>query len=149
MADVFISYASQDRATAKVLATGFGRAGFTVWYDPGLGGDKPFHEQIAEQINLAGVVVAVWSANSAESKWVYSEAAEADAANKLINVTADRTVPPMPFNRLNGQNLVGWDGDLNAVCIKNRLVTAKRHSFAMRRSMLRLKPQRRGAGRAR
>jgi len=112
MSDVFLSYASEDRPAAQVLAGVLQGAGLAVWYDQGLGGDTPYHEQITQQVELAAVVVACWSDKSRESRWVYSEADAADKLGKLINVRLDSSIPPQPFDRLNAHDLSGWSGNL-------------------------------------
>ena len=97
MADIFISYKSEDRSAAQLLAGSLKDSGFSVWFDQGLGGDTPFHEQIAAELAAASAVVALWSRRSLDSRWVYSEANEADMHRKLINARIDDTLPPKPL----------------------------------------------------
>lgn len=111
MSLVFLSYKSEDRAIAEGLGAALNDRGFSVWYDRGLAGDTPFHEQISEQLRLATIVVAIWSARSADSRWVYSEADEADKERKLINLRIDNALPPKPFDRLHAHDFSGWSGD--------------------------------------
>lgn len=110
MADAFISYQSDDRAFAQTLAQRLGEQGFTVWHDQGMGADSEYYKQIAAELAAAKVVVALWSARSDNSRWVYSEADEADKANKLVNASIDGRIPPKPFDRLHCRDLSGWQG---------------------------------------
>ncbi len=110
MADVFISYKSDDRVFAQTLAQRLGEQGFTIWHDQGMGADSEYHKQIAVELAAAKVVIALWSARSHDSRWVYSEADEADKANKLINASIDGQIPPKPFDRLHCRDLSGWQG---------------------------------------
>ena len=113
MSDIFLSYSSEDRPTVQVLAGVLQAEGLSVWYDLGLGGDVPYHEQIAKQLELASVVVACWSDHSHRSRWVYSEADAADKLGKLVNVRLDSALPPQPFDRLNAHDLSGWSGNIS------------------------------------
>jgi hypothetical protein len=99
-ADIFISYASDDRAKARELAAFLEAAGYSVWWDTSLlSGDK-FREVIMRQLDGAQVAVVMWSERSVRSEWVQAEADRALAGGKLIAVkdsglSHDRI--PMPF----------------------------------------------------
>jgi hypothetical protein len=110
VADVFISYQSNDRPLAAKLAKQLEASGLSIWMDENLSGAREFHDQIARELRAAHVVLTIWSRTSSDSRWVYSEADEADKASKLVNVTIDGTTPPKPFDRLHCRNLAGWNG---------------------------------------
>jgi TIR domain len=72
--DVFISYASKDRALAKKIEDDLVAAGFRVWRDgavirPG----ERLRERIEEGIRASAVVLIVLSARSLASRWVLNE----------------------------------------------------------------------------
>jgi len=84
MADVFISYARQDREIAMRLASSLAARGFQVWWDAELVGSDDFRDVIFDELTLAKAVIVIWSKNSVRSKFVRDEASRADRKNKLI-----------------------------------------------------------------
>ena len=62
MADIFVSYSSDDRERVQVLIEQLQTAGFSTWWaDPELRGGTLFSKEIEAEIEKAGVVVAVRS----------------------------------------------------------------------------------------
>lgn len=110
MADIFLSYKSEDRPFVSILASVLSDEGYSVWYDKGLSAETPYHEQIAEWLKRARLVIAIWTPRSSDSRWVYSEADEADKQSKLVNVGIGNVIPPKPFDRLNCRDLTSWEG---------------------------------------
>ena len=84
MADIFISYSSEDRDLVAKLARDLEAHGLTVWWDFNLVGGQGFREQIHEQLTAAYAVIVIWSRASVASKWVLDEADEAARMKKLI-----------------------------------------------------------------
>ena len=74
MADVFISYASEDRDRVKPFIEALEDAGFSVWWDRRIGLGASFDKAIEVELNAAKAVVVVWSYSSVESDWVRNEA---------------------------------------------------------------------------
>jgi hypothetical protein len=110
MSDIFISYASEDRERAKVLAQTLEGEGWSVWWDRLIPFGRPFDDVIQENINAAKCVLVLWTANSVASKWVRSEASEAEERNVLIPVLLDRDVDiPLAFKLLQAANLTDWE----------------------------------------
>ena len=70
MADVFISYASQDRERAALLAHALERAGVSVWWDRTLAPGDQFQSVIDDEIAAAKVVIVCWSPGAIASDWV-------------------------------------------------------------------------------
>ncbi len=77
MADIFISYASDDRARVKPLAEALGRKGWSVWWDRKIIAGQAFDQAIERELETARCVVVLWSAHSTASEWVKNEAAVA------------------------------------------------------------------------
>jgi adenylate cyclase len=110
MALVFISYARSTEAQAERLERGLIAAGHQVWRDNALAVHRSYADEIAEQIAAAAAVIVLWSADAARSEWVRSEANRARELGKLVQVSLDRTHPPMPFDQMHCGDLSGWDG---------------------------------------
>ncbi len=111
VAKVFISYQRDDEPVVTLLAGALSQSGHTVWWDRGIGADEEWRKQIQEQIIANDVILTIWTRRSLESRWVWSEADEADKGRKLIQATLDGTLPPKPFDRLQCLDLLAWNGD--------------------------------------
>lgn len=99
MADLFISYAREDRARVEVLAKALEAGGQSVWWDRRIVGGDDFSDHIERELDAAGAVIVAWSAAGARSHWVRDEAAVAAEAGKLIAISLDGSVPPMGFRQ--------------------------------------------------
>lgn len=110
MADIFISYASEDRERAGMLAHALESEGWTVWWDRLIPLGKPFDDVIQEQIDAAKCVLVLWTTTSVGSKWVRSEASEAEERNSLVPVMLDETADiPLAFKLLQAAKLWDWE----------------------------------------
>ncbi len=110
MSDIFISYASEDRARAEVLASALERQGWSVWWDREIPPGKPFPEVIKEAIDEAKCIIVLWSKTSVKSDWVQNEAAEGARRKILVPVLIDDVEIPFEFRRLQTASLVDWNG---------------------------------------
>ena len=108
MADVFLSYASEDRGRVKPLAEALETAGFTVWWDRLIEPGSSFDREIEEELSSASCVVVVWSKISVNSNWVREEADEGLQRGILIPVRIDECQVPLGFRRSQSADLVGW-----------------------------------------
>jgi hypothetical protein len=111
MADIFISYASPDRETARTLAERLVELGYGVWWDRTIPPGRQFDEVIQETLHAARCVIVLWSAQSVRSNWVKTEAAEALALDRLVPALIEDVSPPMEFKRIQAANLSGWTGN--------------------------------------
>lgn len=109
MADVFISYAREDRATAEKLAHALEAHGWSVWWDRDILPGKDFTAEISAEIDAARVVVVLWSKSSVASRWVRDEAHEGLERNALVPVLVDGSEPPMGYRAIQGVDLRDWD----------------------------------------
>ena len=114
MSDIFISYARSTAAQAQQVAEALRAQGYGVWRDDELPAHRAYAEVIAERLATAKAVVVIWSAEAVKSEWVQSEADQARADRKLVQMSIDGAKLPMPFDRIQCADLTGWNGDLEA-----------------------------------
>ena len=108
MADVFLSYASDDRDRVRPLVEGLEGAGYTVWWDRRLDPGTSFDREIEQELSDASCVMVVWSNNSVESDWVREEADDGLRREILIPVQIDDCQIPLGFRRTHAAQLIGW-----------------------------------------
>ena len=102
MADIFISYADEDRDRAKLLAKALEGQGWSVWWDRIIPPGKSFDQVIQEAITAAKCVVVLWSKESIKSDWVREEATIGKRRQILVPatmVTAQKDPSIMPPHR--------------------------------------------------
>ena len=114
MSEIFISYARSTATQAQAVAEALRGLGYGVWRDDELPAHRAYADVIEERLTAARAVVVIWSADAVKSEWVQSEADQARAAHKLVQLTLDGAKLPMPFDRIQCADLVGWTGDLYA-----------------------------------
>jgi hypothetical protein len=92
---LFISYSSRDLVVARMVHNLLSSHGFDVWRDERRI-ERNWSEEIARQLVVADVVVVLWSAGSAASRWVQHEWLTARALNKRIEMCLLPGHPPLP-----------------------------------------------------
>src|SRR5580704_3031572 len=112
MADVFISYARPNAEQAQAVAEALRGLGHDVWRDDELPAHRAYADVIEERLRAAKAVVVLWSAEAVKSQWVRAEAEVAREAGTLVQLSLDRSMPPLPFNQIQCADLAGWAGDL-------------------------------------
>lgn len=113
MADVFISYASEDRERASKLASALEAKGWSVWWDRKIIAGQAFDQAIEEELGTAKSVVVLWSKDSSSSEWVKNEAAAAAERGVLVPALIDLIKIPLEFRRKQTLDLVDWEGDFS------------------------------------
>ena len=109
--DIFLSYARQDRASARIFAECLGEEGFRVWWDASLHSGETFDEVIEQRLRDAKAVVVLWSPRSVASRWVRAEATLADRRNKLVPAIIETCDRPIVFELTHTAELSEWHGD--------------------------------------
>ncbi|HUO90633.1 MAG TPA: TIR domain-containing protein [Rhizomicrobium sp.] len=110
MADIFISYAREDREWVERLAKALQGDGFSVWWDWDLLVGKRYREAIETELSSAKVALVVWSQYSIHSDFVRDEAEEGQQRNILVPVLKEAVRPPAGFRQLQTADLATWTG---------------------------------------
>lgn len=110
MADVFISYSSEDRERVRPLAEALEQRGLSVWWDRALAAGDDYAAVIQKALDEARVVIVAWSASSAASPWVRDEAARARDTKRLVPILLDSASIPIGFGGINTEDFTAWTG---------------------------------------
>lgn len=108
MADVFLSYSSDDREHVTPLVDALERIGLSVWWDRAIGVGTTYDREIEQQLSDARCVLVVWSKHSVDSDWVRNEAQDGLDRSVLIPVRIDDVKPPLAFRRAQTADLLNW-----------------------------------------
>jgi TolB-like protein len=111
MPDVFLSYCREDQAIARRFAEALEREGFRVWWDQALNPGETFDKVTEKALKEAKAVVVLWSTRSIESRWVRSEATQADRYGTLAPVMIEACERPILFELTHTADLSGWKGN--------------------------------------
>jgi hypothetical protein len=111
MSDIFISYASEDRDRAEVLAAALEARGWSVWWDRTIPPGKTFDEVIEEALDASSCVIVLWSQAAVASRWVRAEAGEGLKRGILIPVLIEDVELPLAFRQIHAAGLIDWQGE--------------------------------------
>lgn len=115
MADIFLSYANEDREKARAVAGLLESAGCTVWWDRRIPAGRTWRSMIEEALRDMRCMVVLWSTHSVGSDWVKEEAEEARALGRLIPVLIEPVKPPVGFRSIQAADLTEWDGSKDSL----------------------------------
>jgi TolB-like protein/tetratricopeptide (TPR) repeat protein len=118
VANLFLSYAREDTAKLRPLATALERAGHSVWWDQHIPGGDEYSDAIERALDSAEAVIVAWTRASVRSAWVRDEAASGRDHGRLIPVTFDGCEPPIGFRQYQTIDLSRWNGRPNAKSIE-------------------------------
>jgi adenylate cyclase len=108
--EIFISYARSAQPEASAIAAALRGSGYSVWWDDDLPAHRAYNDVIEERLKSAKAVLVVWSRDGASSEWVRAEADAARHGHKLVQLSIDGVIPPMPFNQIQCPALRDWNG---------------------------------------
>jgi len=111
--DIFLSYSRDDQAIARRFAEGFELAGLSVWWDAALNPGEAYDKVTEKALEEAKAVVVLWSKKSVDSRWVRSEATQANSTGTLVPVMIESCKRPVMFELTHTADLSGWKGDTN------------------------------------
>ncbi len=129
MKDVFISYASENRAIAQRVAAGVEAAGISVWWDRNIQVGTEWDKSIENALAAAKCVVVLWTGHAKQSRWVRAEARASLKHDRMVPVMLEPDTIPLGFTGFQALRFVGWDGaggskefDILLGVIKDKLV---------------------------
>ena len=115
MSDIFISYAKDDRAKAKKLATALETIGWSVFWDRTIPIGKTWDSVIESELSAARAMVVLWSDKSVSSEWVRAEAGEAADRGILLPAQIQKNIEiPLRFRSMQAADLSEWYGATEA-----------------------------------
>jgi len=112
MSDIFLSYKSEDRQRAKIIAEALKQHGYSVWWDKIIPPGKTFDQVIEEALDAARCVIVLWSRESVSSDWVKNEVREGTRRHILVPVLIDDVKIPFEFKHIQAAQLIDWQGAL-------------------------------------
>lgn len=113
MAEVFLSYAREDRARAELVARGLSAAGVEVFWDNEIPPGQTWADYIESKLSQCRALIVLWSEHSAKSQWVREEARLGRDKGVLIPAMIDGAQAPFGFGEVQAANLADWDGSLD------------------------------------
>ena len=111
MADVFVSYAREDKARAEKVVGLLEDYGWDVFWDQETRAGTHWPKVLEDELNAARCLIALWTTNSIDSRWVRIESYEALQTEKLVPVLLDDVRAPLEFRQTQTFDLIGWNGD--------------------------------------
>lgn len=111
MADVFLSYAREDRARAEQVAQGLAAAGIDVFWDNEIPPGQTWADYIESKLTQCKALIVLWSEHSTKSQWVREEARMGRDKGVLIPAMIDASQAPFGFGEVQAANLSGWRGE--------------------------------------
>jgi len=111
MADIFISYAREDRDKAIALAKSLKARGLPVWGAWKIPAGEKFRKAISEALERAACVVVLWSSAAINSDWVLDEADEGRSRGILVPVIIEDILPPLGHRQVQAASFLNWGGE--------------------------------------
>lgn len=105
-----MSYASEDRPQAQMLAQTLEGQGWSTFWDRTIPAGKTWREVIGRELDEARCVIVLWSNISIVSGWVQEEADDGRRRGILIPVLIENVLPPIGFRSIQAADLSDWDG---------------------------------------
>ena len=113
MADIFISYAHEDKERVRLLVDALTSQGWSVFWDSRIPAGGNWRDYISKISSQSCCMVVVWSRHSVASEWVIEEADIGKSQRILVPVLFDDVPPPLGFRTIQAANLIDWNGKPN------------------------------------
>lgn len=112
MADIFVSYKTEDRARVAPLVAALRASGLDVWWDQDIPVGGGWRDTIAAELDAAALCIVAWSEGSVApgGRFVREEAERAAARSAYLGVLIDPVMPPFGFAEWQSADLSHWDG---------------------------------------
>jgi TolB-like protein len=112
VAQVFVSYKSEDRERLRPLVEALEAEGFDVWWDARIEAGQAWRDSIEQQLAIALCVVVAWSERSVgpEGRFVRDEAGRALSRGAYLPILLDPVRLPIGFGEVQALSLAGWRG---------------------------------------
>ena len=114
MADIFLSYAEEDREVARKISALLEFVGWSVWWDRRIPAGKTWRAVLEEALQDMRCMIVLWSHSSITSEWVKEEAEEGRSQGKLVPILIEPVKPPVGFRSIQAADLAHWDGSNTA-----------------------------------
>ncbi|MDK2742565.1 MAG: toll/interleukin-1 receptor domain-containing protein [Nitrospira sp. BO4] len=109
MADIFVSYASEDKDRVAPIAEALIARGWSVWWDMKIAPGTTFRTEILRELSQSRCVLVLWSKKSVDKQWVLDEAEEGQGRGVLVPAMLDNDARiPFGFKGLQAAKLEGW-----------------------------------------
>ena len=134
MADIFISYKSEDRPRIRPLAQALERCGYTVWWDLELVAGQKFSRKIRAELEASRCVVVAWTRLSVldngdyATDWIEREANHGANHGALVPAMLDQGRVAWPHENVQYANLIGWQDGLEHPGITELLKGVAQHA---------------------
>jgi hypothetical protein len=124
MTDIFIRYASRDRARIVPLVKALEAQGWSLFWDwRSIPVGKTWRQFITDGLEAARCVLVLWSEKSIASEWVIEEADHGKAGGMLVPARIDDVRPPIGFRQIQAAHLIDWTGDTGSDEFQKLLAT--------------------------
>ncbi len=134
MADVFLSYKSEDRPRILPLVRALEALGYSVWWDLELIAGQKWSKHIRAELDAALCVVVVWTRLSVmddgdyASDWVEIEADHAVSRGVLVPAMFDQGRVAFSHQKIQYADLVSWKGQIEHKGFTELLKGIARHA---------------------
>src|SRR6266568_2658316 len=111
MADIFISYKTEDRPRAGQFVKALRSQEWEVWWDQEILPGQNWDDEITRNLSRARCIVVLWSQACARSEWIEDETLNGLGSDILVPVLLDDAPLPWVYRRIQAISLKMWNGD--------------------------------------
>lgn len=108
MADIFISYAREDKERVRPIVEELEKLGWSVFWDRKIPPGQRWESILGKALGESRCVLVVWSEVSITSDWVKDEATDAKKRGIFVPVVFDAVEQPMGFRQIQAADLSEW-----------------------------------------